>query len=49
MCDLKWNLISILLLDDQGYIFNIEDGDLRITNYSMVLMKGKLENGLSLL
>jgi len=43
---IKRNLISLSILDDQGYKFHSENGILKVCKGSMVLMKGKLHSRL---
>lgn len=47
--ELKRNLISLGLLDQNGYTYKCEDGILKICRGSMVVMKGIRENGLYVL
>lgn len=47
--ELRRNLISLGMLDKQGFVCRAEVGVLKITKGSMVFMRGKLENGLYLL
>lgn len=44
--DLKRNLISLGMLDAQGYVYKAEGGVLKVTKGSMVMMRGELVNGL---
>nr|XP_016457574.1 PREDICTED: uncharacterized mitochondrial protein AtMg00300-like [Nicotiana tabacum] len=44
--DLKKNLISLSTLDEQGYRYMSEAGTIKVTKGSLVMLKGKLENGL---
>jgi len=44
--DLKKNLISLGTLDEQGYRYMSEAGTIKVTKGSLVMLKGKLENGL---
>ena len=47
--DLKKNLISLGTLDSQRYKYCAEGGVLRVSKGSLIMMKGKLVNGLYLL
>ncbi|KAI3444865.1 hypothetical protein Pfo_001530 [Paulownia fortunei] len=47
--ELKRNLISIGMLDAQGYCCKVESGVLKVLKRSLVVMKGRLKNGLYLL
>ena len=47
--ELRRNLISLGMLNKQGFVCKDEGGVLKITKGSMVSMRGKLENGLYLL
>lgn len=47
--ELKRNLISLGMLDAHGYGYKAEGGVLKVTKGSLVVMKGRLENGLYLL
>ena len=47
--ELRRNLISIGMLDKQGFVPRVEGGVIKITKGSIVFMRGKLENGLYLL
>ncbi|XP_075110563.1 putative mitochondrial protein AtMg00300 [Nicotiana tabacum] len=44
--DLKKNLISLSTLDEQGYRYMSGAGTIKVTKGSLVMLKGKLENGL---
>lgn len=44
--ELKRNLISLGLLDQNGYTYKCEDGIIKICRGSMVVMKGIRGNGL---
>ena len=46
--ELKGNLISLGMLNAQGYEYKAEGGVLKVKKCSMVMMKGKLVNGLYL-
>jgi len=43
---IKRNLISLSTLDDQGYKYHSENGIIKVSKGSMVLMKGKLHSKL---
>ncbi|KAH0672246.1 hypothetical protein KY284_023333 [Solanum tuberosum] len=44
--DLKKNLISLGTLDKQGYKYMSEEGTIKVTKGSLVMLKAKLEDGL---
>ena len=44
--DLKKNLISLGTLDKQGYKYMSEGGTMKVTKWSLVMLKAKLEDGL---
>lgn len=43
---LKRNLISLGMLDQNGYCYKGENGELKVFRGSLVVMKGVRENGL---
>jgi len=43
--ELRRNLISLGMLDKQGFVCRAKGGVLKITKGSMVFMRAKLENG----
>lgn len=47
--DLKRNLLSIGMFGKCGFTIKIDNGILKVTRGSLVVMKGKLGNGLYLL
>ena len=47
--ELRRNLISLGMLDKQGFVCRAEGGSLKITKGFIVFMRGKLKNGLYLL
>lgn len=49
MPKLRRNLISLGLLDSNGYTYKLEKGVLKLMKGSLVVMKGKLTHGLYIL
>jgi hypothetical protein len=42
--DMSKNLISLSTLDDKGYKYSSEDGGLKVSEGSLIIMKGELKS-----
>lgn len=47
--ELKWNLVSVGMLDSHGFCCKVEGGVLKVLKGSLVIIKGRLDNGLYIL